>query len=67
METSGFTAEQLDVREAVSKICSKYPDVGTVILRESSPLTPSRNTGLYVTKQENIRMSCYVKQVKSDT
>ncbi|KAF2193827.1 acyl-CoA dehydrogenase NM domain-like protein [Zopfia rhizophila CBS 207.26] len=26
METSGFTPEQLDVREAVSKICSKYPD-----------------------------------------
>ena len=27
MEMSGFTPEQLDVREAVSKICSKYPDV----------------------------------------
>jgi hypothetical protein len=27
METSGFTNEQLDVREAVFKICSKYPDV----------------------------------------
>ena len=27
METSGFTPEQLDVREAVFKICSKYPDV----------------------------------------
>ncbi|KAF2243616.1 acyl-CoA dehydrogenase NM domain-like protein [Trematosphaeria pertusa] len=26
MEISGFTQEQLDVREAVSKICSKYPD-----------------------------------------
>ncbi|KAF2465523.1 acyl-CoA dehydrogenase NM domain-like protein [Lindgomyces ingoldianus] len=26
MEMSGFTPEQLDVREAVSKICSKYPD-----------------------------------------
>ncbi|KAF2262696.1 acyl-CoA dehydrogenase NM domain-like protein [Lojkania enalia] len=26
METSGFSTEQLDVREAVSKICSKYPD-----------------------------------------
>ncbi|KAF2800168.1 acyl-CoA dehydrogenase NM domain-like protein [Melanomma pulvis-pyrius CBS 109.77] len=26
METSGFTPEQLDVREAISKICSKYPD-----------------------------------------
>ncbi|ORY03834.1 acyl-CoA dehydrogenase/oxidase [Clohesyomyces aquaticus] len=26
METSGFTTEQLDVREAIFKICSKYPD-----------------------------------------
>ncbi|KAF2116174.1 acyl-CoA dehydrogenase/oxidase [Lophiotrema nucula] len=26
MEMSGFTTEQMDVREAVSKICSKYPD-----------------------------------------
>ncbi|KAF2001839.1 acyl-CoA dehydrogenase NM domain-like protein [Amniculicola lignicola CBS 123094] len=26
MSLSGFTQEQLDVREAVSKICSKYPD-----------------------------------------
>jgi acyl-CoA dehydrogenase len=26
MEMSGFTTEQLDVREAVSKICAKYPD-----------------------------------------
>ena len=27
MEISGFTESQLDVREAISKICSKYPDV----------------------------------------
>jgi acyl-CoA dehydrogenase len=26
MEMYGFTTEQLDVREAVSKICAKYPD-----------------------------------------
>ncbi|KAH7135380.1 acyl-CoA dehydrogenase [Dendryphion nanum] len=26
MEMTGFTTEQLDVREAVTKICSKYPD-----------------------------------------
>ncbi|KAF2020898.1 acyl-CoA dehydrogenase NM domain-like protein [Aaosphaeria arxii CBS 175.79] len=26
MEMSGFTPEQLDVREAVSKICANYPD-----------------------------------------
>ncbi|KAF2706468.1 acyl-CoA dehydrogenase NM domain-like protein [Pleomassaria siparia CBS 279.74] len=26
METSGFSSEQLDVREAIFKICSKYPD-----------------------------------------
>ena len=27
METSGFTPEQLTVREAISKICSNFPDV----------------------------------------
>lgn len=27
METSGFSDTQLQVREAISKICSKYPDV----------------------------------------
>lgn len=27
METSGFSDTQLDVREAIAKICSKYPDV----------------------------------------
>jgi hypothetical protein len=32
MEMSGFTQEQLDVREAVAKICSKYPDVRVQLL-----------------------------------
>ena len=27
METSGFTEEQMDVRAAIEKICSDYPDV----------------------------------------
>lgn len=27
METSGFSDTQLQVREAIAKICSKYPDV----------------------------------------
>lgn len=27
METSGFSDMQLEVREAITKICSKYPDV----------------------------------------
>lgn len=27
METSGFSDTQLEVREAIAKICSKYPDV----------------------------------------
>ena len=27
METSSFTSEQLTVREAISKICSNFPDV----------------------------------------
>ena len=26
MELSGFTQEQLDVREAIQKICAHYPD-----------------------------------------
>ena len=26
MELTGFSQEQLDVREAITKICSKYPD-----------------------------------------
>jgi hypothetical protein len=30
METSGFTAEQMAVREAISKICSNYSDVRTL-------------------------------------
>jgi len=32
MDTSGFTEIQLTVREAVSKICSKFPDVRTLPL-----------------------------------
>lgn len=31
MEMSGFTQEQLDVREAVAKICEKYPDVRMLV------------------------------------
>jgi acyl-CoA dehydrogenase len=27
METSGFSDTQLEVREAIAKICSRYPDV----------------------------------------
>lgn len=27
METSGFSDTQLQVREAIAKICSKFPDV----------------------------------------
>lgn len=27
MEMTGFTQEQLEVREAVAKICANYPDV----------------------------------------
>ena len=29
METSGFSDTQLQVREAISKICSKYPNVSS--------------------------------------
>lgn len=32
MDTSSFTETQLTVREAVSKICSKFPDVRTLPL-----------------------------------
>ena len=32
METSGFSEEQMDVREAVGKICSKFPDVNIYLL-----------------------------------
>ena len=28
METSGFSEEQLTVREAISKICANFSDVG---------------------------------------
>jgi acyl-CoA dehydrogenase len=38
METSGFTESQLDVREAISKICSDYPDVHPL-----SPIHPSHD------------------------
>jgi hypothetical protein len=27
MDTTNFTETQLDVREAISKICSRFPDV----------------------------------------
>jgi hypothetical protein len=32
MEMSGFSETQLQVREAVSKICEKYPDVRLIFL-----------------------------------
>jgi len=31
METSGFTESQMDVREAIFKICAKYPDVSSSV------------------------------------
>jgi acyl-CoA dehydrogenase len=31
METSGFSDTQLQVREAIAKICSNFPDVGSEV------------------------------------
>lgn len=57
MEMSGFTAEQLDVREAVSKICSNYPDVCLTGSGEyHHQLTMTRNTGRSMMSPENIPM-----------
>jgi hypothetical protein len=36
METSGFTDTQLQVREAIAKICEDFPDVGSLVLLVTS-------------------------------
>jgi hypothetical protein len=55
MEVSGFTQGQLDVREAVSKICSQYPDVGTPCPSFANPIDPDRNIGWNGITPESIR------------
>ena len=38
MGMTGFTQAQLDVREAVAKICANYPDVGILIALAAHPI-----------------------------
>ena len=57
MEMSGFTQEQLDVREAISKICANYPDAcfHTFICNHKQ-LTVNRNIGWSMTNRASTRM-----------
>ena len=60
METSGFSEEQLTVRDAIFKICENFPDVG-VFSRARSIVTvrlrERRDIGLNEMKPRNILMS----------
>lgn len=59
METSGFTDTQLQVRDAIAKICSNFPEVMFPICRLLIPSNSvySRNTGLSTTILANILMN----------
>jgi hypothetical protein len=59
MEMSGFTPEQLDVRTAISKICSKYPNVRMVCtLLFVLELTIARNIGHSMMNLASILTTC---------
>jgi hypothetical protein len=60
METSGFSDTQLQVREAIAKICSDFPDVS---IPSSNPgvnilIFDCRITGQLVMSRGNIPMNC---------
>lgn len=57
METSGFTETQLQVREAVAKICSNFPDVCVLAVNKHAFLTQNRNTGQHMMNPENTLMN----------
>lgn len=59
METSGFTEEQLTVREAIQKICSNFPDVrpGSSLKPDEALIVETRNIGLNMMKMPSIRTS----------
>jgi hypothetical protein len=54
MEMSGFSETQLQVREAVGKICEDFPDVGGHPLLSYSPLFSSVYERLYPARTRGI-------------
>ena len=57
METSGFSDTQLQVREAVAKICSNFPDVCALAVDEHAFLKHNRNTGQHTMSLGSILMN----------
>jgi hypothetical protein len=60
METSGFSDTQLDVRDAIAKVCSNFPDVSwdSCIREAFVEYFYCRNIGHSMMSQENIPMNC---------
>lgn len=61
MEMSGFTEEQLTVREAIQKICSNFPNVcldSGDFHHLTRVLTSFRTTGRSMIRRGSILMSC---------
>lgn len=70
METSGFTEEQLSVREAVQKICSNFSDVMPRAISDYPPeehrlMLVSRTIGSNTTRLRHIHMSCTLPWLKT--
>jgi hypothetical protein len=59
METSGFSDTQLQVREAIGKICTNFPDVSRYQILEWNELlkTTQRNTGRHMMSLESTLMN----------
>lgn len=61
MDTSIFTENQLMVKDAISKICSQFPDVrrfnGRGTMSQSELISSDRNTGLNVMRPGSIPMN----------
>jgi len=58
METSGFSDTQLQVREAVGKICSNFPDAShSPRIHTFKSITGNRNTGPNMMNSASILMS----------
>jgi len=66
METSGFSDTQMQVREAIAKICSNFPDVSAWIQWTRIHVEYSRNTGQNMMSLENIHMNYILHWQKMD-
>lgn len=67
METSGFSETQLQVREAIAKICSNFPDVGSNVTPANMFIISDIHFQIYVTYVLAIHLSILLSIVVRNT